>query len=85
MEKSNQEKQVEMNFKVFQKQLPELMKTHKGKYALMRDSKIISFHERWEDAHLKGMESYKDDLFSIQKITDVPVNLGIYSCVMSSI
>ena len=43
MSKKEQDQEVKANFEVFQKKLPELLKTHKGKFALMKDEKIIDF------------------------------------------
>lgn len=72
-------RQVELNFKIFSEKLPELIKDHKGKYALMRNGEIIEICDSLEDAHMIGWKRFEDDLFSIQKITDAQVNLGILS------
>ena len=74
-----QREQVELNFKVFSEKLPELIKDHEDKYALMRNGEIIRICDSLEDAHMTGWERFEDDLFSIQKITDAQVNLGFFS------
>ncbi len=75
-----QKKQVEINFQAFEKKLPELLPAYRGKFALMRDGEIIDFFDTASDAYIAGKKIYeKDQLFSIQEVLDMPVNLGIYS------
>lgn len=74
-----QKEQVELNFKVFAKKLPELIKVQMNKYALMRDGEIIEIYNSWEDAYKTGLRFYEDELFSIQKITNSSVDLGFFS------
>ena len=77
--KDKQDRQVEENFKVFQKKLPELLKTHKGKFTLMRDGKIINFYDTVEKANEEGLSKYSDEIFSIQEVTNRVVDLGFHS------
>ena len=84
MSEGKQNEQVDLNFKAFQKKLPELLKTHKGKFALMRDGEIIEFHSNVEEAHNAGLSKYKDELFSIQEVTDKVIDLGFLSHAMCS-
>ena len=71
---------IEKNFAFFQSKLPELMRDHGNRYALLRDEKIIALYDTSRDADLTGAMLFKDDLYSIQKVTQTPVNLGIFSC-----
>ena len=78
-----QKNQVEINYLAFEKKLPELLTLHRGKFALMRDEKIIDFFDTVSDAYVAGKKLFeKDQLFSIQEVVDIPVNLGIYSYAM---
>lgn len=77
--KQQQEKQVDMNYKAFCKELPKILEKYQGKHALMRDSKIVDYFDTFEDAYKSGLNQFSDSLFSIQQVTDVPVNLGIFS------
>ena len=79
-----QEKQVGSNYEEFVKQLPKLRKSHPGKYALMRDAKVIDFFDTPRDAYIAGKNIFSDDMiFSIQKITEMPVDLGFFSHALS--
>ena len=77
-----QSKQVELNFKVFQEKLPELLKTHKDKFALMKDGKIVEFYDTFKEADLAGLNKYKNDIFSIQEVTNKVIDLGLFSHVL---
>ena len=76
------EEQIKNNFKVFIEQLPELLQTHKNKYALMKDCKIIAFFDSLEDAHKRAAMDYKDGIFSIQHVKEMPIDLGYFSYAM---
>jgi hypothetical protein len=72
-------KQVETNFVAFQQKLPDLLPSHRGKFALMRDGEIVEFYDTARDAFLTGQQVFPDGLFSVQEVIDLPVDLGFYS------
>ena len=72
--------QVEINYEAFEKKLPSLLPTHRGKFALMRNEEIIEFFDTARDAYFAGLKIFeKDKLFSVQQIIDTPVDLGFFS------
>lgn len=74
-----QEEEVRENFKVFQKILPEILDEHEGEFALMRNRKIVGFYDSHDDAFAMGFEKFDDGVFSVQKVTDSPDDLGWFS------
>ena len=72
-------KEVEANFKYFQSRLPELMKNHRGQFALLHKRQIIEFFESEEDAIKTGKKDYGKGRFSVQQVSDICVDLGIQS------
>ena len=70
---------VDRNFESFQKELPELLKTHRGKYALIRDEKVVEFFDSVRDALIYGRDNFSDEAYSVQKVTDTPEDLGYFS------
>ena len=77
---NKQEKQVQENFIAFEKMLPDLPEDATGKFALMRDGKIIEYFDTAGDALKYGGLKYKSDgLFSIQEVTNHIVDLGYFS------
>jgi hypothetical protein len=72
--------QIDLNYQAFQQQLPTLVTSHPGKFALMRDGQIIEFFDTARDAYVAGQRLFEQDkLFSIQEVTETPVDLGFFS------
>ncbi len=75
--------QVRRNFDAFMRQLPELLTTHRGKFALMHDAIIIEFFDTAGDSYRAGQKLYQDQNFSIQEVTDKSVDLGFFTHALS--
>lgn len=75
----NQRQQVDTNYNAFVSVLPSILPIHRNKYALMRDGKIVNYYSTMQDAYITGNQFYDDGLYSIQKVTDIPVDLGFFS------
>lgn len=72
--------QVQRNYRAFQEQLPGLLASHPDKFALMRDGEIVEIFDTARDAYVVGLMLFKkDQLFSVQQISAVPVDLGFFS------
>lgn len=72
--------QIEKNYKVFEGKLPNLLVSHRGKFALMKNGEIIEFFDTARDAYIAGQKLFeKDKLFSIQEVVEAPVDLGFFS------
>lgn len=72
------DKEIDRNLFAFLPQLSRLLPDHEGSYALMRDQRIESIHTKLSDALRKGYSEFSDGLFSIQKVTDRPMELGMF-------
>lgn len=72
------QREIDRNFAEFQKMLPELSE-HADKFALMRHGKIINFYDTLHDAYSTGQAMFEDGEFSVQKVTNQPVDLGFLS------
>jgi len=73
------QEQVDRNFQAFQELLPALVASQAGKFALMRDAKIVEFFDTARDAQVAGAKLFPDELFSIQQVIAAPVDLGFFS------
>jgi len=71
--------QVEKNFAAFQKELPRLLGTHAGKFAVLHNEKIENFFDSFADAAKFGLEKFGSDNFSVQEVTSKDINLGFHS------
>jgi len=76
------QEEVDRNFEFFQRELPNLLREHAGKFALIRTCEITGFYDTAQDAYTAGSQLYADGLFSIQRITQEIGDLGFYSHAM---
>lgn len=73
------QEEVTRNYSVFAEKLPDLLGTHRGKFALMRHGEIIEFFDTARDAYVTGQKLYPDRLFSVQEVIEAPADLGFFS------
>lgn len=74
-----QNEEVTRNYTAFVQKLPEIVASHRGKFALMRNAEIVEFFDTAADAFRAGQKIFRDQPFSIQEVTDVPIDLGFFS------
>lgn len=79
MDVARQKLEVDRNYDAFMRILSSILAEHRDEYALMRDEKIVGFFKRPGDANRAGVETYSDGIFSIQEVTDEPIDLGFWS------
>ena len=80
---SPQREQVDRNYEVFVKALPELAATKAGRTVLMKDGEFIAFFDTDRDAIEAGRRLLSGQPFSVHEITERPVDLGYFSHVGS--
>lgn len=71
--------EIVVNYKAFSEMLPRLLAENEGKFCLLRHGEIIEFFDTANDAYLLGSKRFSDGLFSIQEVSDTPVDLGFFS------
>ena len=76
-------KQIEMNYEAFEEELPGLLSAHRGKFALMRNGEIVEFFDTARDAWVTGQKLFDNRMFSVQQVTEIPIDLGFFSHAMS--
>jgi hypothetical protein len=75
--------EVEKNYTMFKSMLPQIIGLHRNKFALMKDGKIVGFYSTLEDAYVTANKFYANEPFSVQKVTDMPIDLGVFSHAVS--
>lgn len=73
------QKTIDDNFAAFRKVLPAIMQQHAGRFALMHNAEIVDFFDTARDAVTAGEHLYESGEFSIQEVTQTPINLGRFS------
>ena len=70
---------LKLNYASFIQRLPELLLSHEGQFALMRDGNIVEYFDSPRQALLVGRERFTDDLFSVQEIRGSEADFGWFS------
>ena len=70
---------IDKNYEAFKQKLPSIIAAHAGKFALMRNQEIVDFFDTDRDAVVAGNALYNDGEFTVQEVTQTPVNLGYFS------
>lgn len=73
------DRQVDRNYDAFLKMLPQIMLMHMNKFVLMKDGESYGFYSTLEDAYMAADKLFPGQEFSVQKVTNVPVDLGFFS------
>jgi hypothetical protein len=76
--------QVDKNYDAFVGMLPSILPVHQNKYALLKDGEVVGFYSTLEDAYMTANRFFPDQPFSVQKVTDMPVDLGFFSHAVGS-
>lgn len=80
---SDIQEEVDANYEAFQKMLPSISSENRDKFALMKSGKILGFYTSAQDARTAAAAFIKDGLYSIQQVTDSPINLGYFTHAVS--
>ena len=78
-----QKQQVDLNYDAFVRMLGGILADHRDELALMRDGEIVGYFDEPGAANRAGVEMFPDEIFSIQEVTDEPIDLGFWSHVAS--
>jgi hypothetical protein len=71
--------EIDGNFDAFQRQLRASLAIHPGEFALLRHGEIVDFFGDPGAALIAGNARFADRLFSIQEVSEEPVDLGVWS------
>ena len=79
MDAVRQKQEFDRNYDAFIRTLGEILNDHRDKLALMRDGRIVAFYATPREALRAASEMFSDGFFSIQEVTDEPIDLGFWS------
>ena len=83
MDVARQKLEVDHNYDGFTRMLGTLLADHRDQLALMRDGEVVGFYKTPREALEAATEKFPDGIFSIQEVTDEPIDLGFWSHVAS--
>ncbi len=79
MDKAELAAEVDRNYDYFQRNLSTFMREHAGEYAVLKSSAIVDFFGSPGEAYREASAAFPDMIFSIQEVTDEPIDLGFFS------
>ncbi|MFL6858119.1 MAG: hypothetical protein ACJ8DZ_11670 [Allosphingosinicella sp.] len=79
MDARSQRDQVDRNYDAFVRVLGSILADHRDQLALMRDGRIVGYFDTPREALRAAAEWFPDGIFSIQDVTDEPIDLGFWS------
>ena len=79
MDAVRQREEIDRNYDASMPMLESLVPEHRDEHALMRDGGIVAFFAKPGEANREGVEKFVDGIFSIQEVTDEPIDLGLWS------
>ncbi|MFA9202167.1 MAG: hypothetical protein ACEQSC_01285 [Candidatus Nanopelagicaceae bacterium] len=71
--------EINSNFEAFSRLLPTVLDEHFGESVLMKAGHVVGFFKTTGAALSTAKESFPDGIFSIQKVENIPVDLGWFS------
>lgn len=71
--------EIARNYDYLMRNLARFMLEQAGRYATISHQRIVGFYDDPLDAARAGRGASGDGLYSIQEVTDQPVDLGIYA------
>ena len=83
MDHARQRNEVDRNYDAFVRMLAGLLPEHRDQLALMREGSVVGFYGTPREALEAATEKFPDGIFSIQEVTDEPIDLGFWSHVAS--
>jgi len=77
------EVEIERNYAAFVDMLPELLRQSEGQYALLHNQKLEGVYPTAGEADRAGYEKFHEAPYSIQLVSNTPIDLGFYSYAIS--
>jgi hypothetical protein len=79
MDRQRQREEVDRNYDAFVRVLATILPEHRDQLALMKEGAIVGFYDTPRSALEAASELISDGIFSIQEVTDEPLDLGFWS------
>lgn len=74
-----QPSEVDRNYEAFVAQLPSILASRRGQFALLHTGEIVEYFGSAVAAAIEGHLRFGDGAYSVQEVTDEADDLGFYS------
>lgn len=76
---SNLDAEIDRNLFAFLPKIPDLIERYRDEFALLRNQEVVSIHPHLGEALQTAQAQFADGIYSIQQVTDKPIELGFFS------
>lgn len=76
--------EIDRNYDAFLAKLPDLLKEHEGRFALLHNCEVVALYNTSLEATVEGSKRFSLGKYSVQEVTGEPEHLGFYSYVGSA-
>jgi hypothetical protein len=83
MTSERQQQEVDRIYDAFMGMLDSILAEHRDELALMRDGEVVGYFNTPRELLVAASERFPDGIFSLQEVTDEPLDLGLWSHVGS--
>lgn len=73
---------LELETKIFEEKLPQLLKTDNGKFVLIKNENVIGTFVTIKDALRAGYQKFPNDAFFVRQISEIPHTLNLASQIL---
>lgn len=78
------QKEVDNNYQFFLKEKDNIPQYLLDKYVLIRKEEFIEYFDSMDDAIKYAKIKFEDGLYSVQKVNDLPVDLGLIGNILNA-
>lgn len=78
-----QRREIDANYDFFQRKLNSIIPDQLGRFAVLKNQEILGFFDKPGEAYRYAVERFGEQGYSIQEVTEEPIDLGFYSHVAS--
>lgn len=71
--------EIDQNYQYFQSVVGSYIGTHEGQYAVLHHRSVVGIYRSLAEAVNVGHAQFDGGVFSIQEVTDSPIDMGFYS------
>jgi len=79
VDRQTRQTEIDSNLEYFLQILPQVLPSHRDRYALLRHREVIDYFDTANDTLIAAKHLFPDGIYSIQKVSEKPINLGIFA------
>ena len=71
--------EIDRNYEFFRSYLPSIVADHRGEFAVLHNRNCVGIYRTLIQAVTEAVNQFDEGHYSIQEVTDTPLDLGFFS------